>query len=249
MRESRNVQITRGALWAAAAAFAVLLATVSFLLGRESVRRRPSPAAAAQAAPGLIAVAAPTEVPTPPLPSTVMPSAPLPTAAAAPVVPDLPRPALALAPMPPPLPPLAAAAPARPQTTAAAAARDYFLRMQAIQTVGPTGDTGELANKLLTASVSGGDTSGFDDLIRVTEAGADRVRAITPPACCVEYHQRLLAMLAESSAMVRRLKTAITTNDAAALGTLAASGSSLQARATALEDEAHQIKASLGLAP
>lgn len=248
MRESRNVQITRGALWAAAAAFAVLLATVSFLLGRESVRRHPPPAAA-QAAPEPIAVAAPTEVPTPPLPSTVMPSAPMPTAAAAPVAADLPRPALALAAMPPPLPPLGAAAPARTQSSAAAAARDYFLRMQAIQTVGPTGDTGEFANKLLTASLSGGDTSGFDDLIRVTEAGADRVRAITPPACCVEYHQRLLAMLAESSAMVRRLKTAITTNDAAALGTLAASGSSLQARATALEDEAHRIKASLGLAP
>jgi hypothetical protein len=49
--------------------------------------------------------------------------------------------------------------------------------------------------------------------------------------------------------MVRRLKTAITSNDAAALGTLATTGSSLQARATALEEEARQIKAKLGLAP
>jgi hypothetical protein len=135
-----------------------------------------------------------------------------------------------------------------PASSEAAAVRDYFAQMQAIQTVSPTNDTGEFANKLLTASMAG-DTSGFDDLVKVAEAGASQARAITPPAACADYHQKLIAMLGESVDMVRTLKRAIATNNSTALTALAASGTSLQARANALEDEAKLIKTRFGLAP
>ncbi|HEY0191220.1 MAG TPA: hypothetical protein VGC42_08885, partial [Kofleriaceae bacterium] len=131
-------------------------------------------------------------------------------------------------------------------TGPAAGVRDYFARMQAIQTVGPSGDTGELANKILASSISG-DTSGLDELARAAEAGAQRAAAITPPPELAAYHQRLLSMLGEGAGMVRQIKTALHSNDASALGALAGTGSALQTRATALEDEARQIKARYGL--
>ena len=241
------MQIHKNVVAAVAVAFAGLLAAVFFLLGRESGRRRSPPVAALSVASQQVAEL--------PAPAPVALVAPMPTQAPQIVPASMPRapampatepraPAIAIAPLPP-LPALE-----RPQAPAAspeAAARDYFLRMQAIQTVGPSSDTGEFANKLLTSAMSG-DSSGFDDLIKVAEAGADRARSITPPSCCVEYHERLIAMLTESVQIVRQLKAAIATNDSGALTRLAASGSSLQTRANALEDEARQIKTRLGLA-
>ena len=245
------MQISKNLVYTAAAAFLALFAAVFFLLGRESTRRRAPAAApvAPQPAPeaeppraALNAQAAPPSgIASAPTPAT--PSAPaMPTTAPRPSGgPAVPSPALAMA----PLPPLEQPRPA--QSDAAAAARDYFLQMQAIQTVASTNDTSEFANKLLTASMTG-DSSGFDDLIKVMQAGAARARMITPPPCCVEYHQRLLAMLAESTTMVEQLKSAIARNDSGALTTLASSASSLQSRANALDEDARSIKTRLGLA-
>lgn len=137
-------------------------------------------------------------------------------------------------------------APPPASEAAGADVRDYFTRMQAIQTVGPTGDTSEFANKILASSMNG-DNSGLDELVRVAEEGAKRAAAITPPAELADYHQKMLAMLGESAGMVRQIKTALSSNDATALGALAGMGSSLQNRATALEAEARQIKAKYGL--
>ncbi len=244
------MQLSKPAVYAAVAAFLALFAAVFFLLGRDSRRRGPA---------AIVAVAAAPE-PAPPVPSVPASPAPAPIAAAAlpsaaAALPSaaaaLPSAAAAAAPEPrapvialAPLPPLAASP---PPADGAAAARDYFARMQAIQTIGPTNDTGEFANKLLTASMTG-DMSGFDDLIKVAQAGAARAQAITPPDCCVKYHQQLLSMLTESVTMVQQLKTAISRNDSSALTALAASGSALQTRVTALEDQALQIKTRLGLA-
>lgn len=232
------MQVTNRVVVAAALAFLALFAAVCFLLGRESAHRRVA-AAASVAPPAALEVAAPA----PAAPRTTRdpfadpsPNDPVPARrVAAP-------PGLALATAP--LPPLGAGPAASPE---AAAARDYFARMQAIQTVGPTSDTGEFANKLL-ASAMNGDMSGFDELAQVAQAGAARAQAISPPACCVEYHQQLVAMLTESVAMIQQIKAAIASGDASALTALAATGSSLQTRATALDDDARQIKARLGLA-
>jgi hypothetical protein len=232
----------------AAGIFLALFAAVCFLLGRESSRRRTLPAVSSPTPDSTASAAAPVS----PAIAAVNPAAPATIAAAPPpmvqLAPAPPPPVRAALPSTPPLPPIGAGGgPAGPDSSEAAAARDYFARMQAIQTISPTNDASELANRLL-ATAMNGDMSGFDDLVKTAEAGAERARAVTPPACCVEYHRRMLAMLGESVAMVGELKTAIKSNDAAALTALAASGSSLQSRANALEDEARQIKARLGLA-
>lgn len=226
------MQISKNVVVAAAIAFLALFGAVFFLLGRESNRRRsqaiardsaePAASPAGTAQPGIAAGAQPAGAP------ALMPS----------VAPAAPASAQA------PAPPLATDPPGGPDATSVA--RDYFASVQAIQTFGPAGDTGEFANKLLVASMNG-DSSGFDDLIKVMQDGSARVQAITPPACCVEYHHQLLGMLAESVEMMRGLKAAIAKNDAAALTSLAASGSSLQTRANALDAEAKRIKKALGI--
>jgi len=150
----------------------------------------------------------------------------------------------------PPAPASVAPAPVRPAAAGpeATAVRDYFTRMQAIDAVDLNGDTGEYANKLLAAAMTG-DPSGFDDLLKAEESGAARARAITPPAACAAYHQRLLAMLAESIAMTKGLRTAIASGDTAGLTALAASATSLQSRANALDAEATALKTKYGLNP
>jgi len=237
------MQLSNRVVYGTAAVFVALFGTVCFLLGRESNRRR-SPATAMAAAPPISEVQ-PVSAPPPvaPMPTAVtpapsaMPSVMPPPMATAVVTPP---PAVEMAPMP-------ALGAQPPAGDARAAARDYFARMQAIQSVASTNDTSEFANKLLSASMTG-DASGFDDLVKVMRAGAARARAISPPACCVEYHQRLLGMLAESTRMVEQLEAAIGKSDSTALTALAASAGALQTRANALEDEASQIKARLGLA-
>jgi hypothetical protein len=129
------------------------------------------------------------------------------------------------------------------------AVRDYFLRVQGIQATAPSTDPNEFANKLLASGMTG-DTSGFDELVRVTEEGAQRAQAISPPESCAEcasYHQHLLSLLGDSASMMRKLKAAFTSKDASALQSMATAGSSLQASANALDQQARQIKAQYGL--
>ena len=258
------MQVTRPVLIAAVAVFAGLLATVFFLLGRESVRRRPAVASAGPPTEPAVAMAAP--------PTTLAPvPAPVPAAAAAPIVASTPSPSPA-----PPMPtagsvaatppPAAAPPPVQPpihmtiqSVTPPAAAggnfdettavRDYFLRVQGIQATAPSTDPNEFANKLLSSGMTG-DLSGFDELVRVTEEGEHRAEAITPPASCAEcadYHQHLLSMLGESASMMRQLRTAFASKNPSALQSMSTAGASLQARANALDQQARQIKAQYGL--
>ena len=67
------------------------------------------------------------------------------------------------------------------------------------------------------------------------------------PAACQDYHQRVLEMLAESGRMLRTLQSSIARQDADGLGALAASATSLQTRAGALNAQARQIRARYGL--
>jgi hypothetical protein len=249
------MQISRSAVYAAAAVFLALFGAVFFLLGRESTRRR-SAAMASGSAPAPIAesspvgaaapiaqraaatTAAPMQPAAQPMPTSTVGQVPAVAPASQDGAPER-VPAIEMAAMPPLADPPAVA-------DGRSAARDYFSRMQAIQTVASTNDTSEFANKLLAASMTG-DSSGFDDLIKVMKEGAARARAIAPPPCCVDYHQRLLGMIAESARMVEQLKDAIGKNDSTALTALAASAGTLQTRANALEEEATQIKARLGL--
>jgi hypothetical protein len=213
----------------------------------------PMPTAAPERAPQIVITTAPVPVPVaaqasaPMVAATIAPSAAPSARAAAP-----PAAAQAMTLSVPSAPgSLGGSAPSTSPETAAtgAAVRDYFMRMTAIQATAPSSDTGEFANKLL-ASAMTGDTSGLDELVRVTEEGANRVRALSPPSSCrecVDYHERMVSMLGESAGMVRQIKTALTSNNAGALTALSASGSSLQARATALEEQAQRIKSQYGV--
>ncbi|MEO7731945.1 MAG: hypothetical protein ABIY55_13300 [Kofleriaceae bacterium] len=235
------MQVSKNVIVAAAVAFLALFGAVFFLLGRESRRRpavAPAPAVAQLAEPAPpLPVAAPLPASSPPMPTSAAPIAPVESA-------PLPRPRPSVASEPVTAPVIHRSAP--PSTDDTAAARSYFTQMQAIQTVSGSTDTNEAANKLLTASMTG-DTSGFDELIKAAQAGAAQARAIQPPPCCVAYHEHLLSLLGESVTMVQQIKRAMATNDATSLSALAASGSSLQTRASALEAEGKQIKASLGI--
>lgn len=250
------MHVSRNVIYAAVAVFLALFAAMFFLLGRESSRRSraaavPVMATPDPAAPDVGVAGAPVSNPIIAMqaaaPAPVLPGRAAVEAGAA----TAPR---AAANQPPgvaaisaaPLPPLE---PGRAVTSdAVSAGRDYFARMGAIQTFASTNDTGEFANKLLLGTMSG-DLSGFDHLLEVMRVGAERARAITPPACCIEYHQRLLGMLEDSTQLLGRLKTAIQNSDAAAMTSLATSASSLQNRADALDEEARRIKSRLGLAP
>ena len=243
------MQVSRQVVGVVAAVFLTLFGAVFYLLGRESTRRRtPTVVIAEPSEPGVAAPPMPTAAPPP---SAAMPTsvAPMPTTAVAPAAASAPAVVMPSAPTYKiePLPEIRTQAAENPIVGEAAVARDYFARMQAIQTIGTGNDPSEMANKLLTASMTG-DSTGFDDLIKAAQTGADRVRAISPPACCVGYHERLLALVGDGVTMVQEIKRAMQTNDASALAALAASGSALQSRATALEAEATQIKSRLGLA-
>jgi len=127
----------------------------------------------------------------------------------------------------------------------AAAVRDYFERVAAIQE-GPAGDPSSVANELLAASI-GGDSSGFDKLIQGAENGLAKLRDVQPPAACTEYHKKLTALLGDSLAMLRSLKTALAKQDADGIAGLAAQASALQQRTTDLDADATVIKSRYGL--
>jgi hypothetical protein len=250
------VHVSRNVVYAAVAVFLALFAAMFFLLGRESNRRRHSVAAPAvattdPATPDVDVVGAPVPNPIGATPAAAPTQGAPRRAAIEPAVASAPRaganePPSAPASIAPPLPLLV---PGRTATSdPAAAGRDYFAQMGAIQTFASTNDTGEFANKLLLGTMNG-DLSGFDHLLEAMQAGAERARAITPPGCCVEYHQRLLGMLEDSTQLLGRLKTALQKSDTAAMTSLATSASSLQNRADALDAEARRIKSRLGLAP
>lgn len=247
------MQVSKQVLVGAGIVFLALFGAVFFLLGRES--RRPHAAAVSPApAEGMPAEGPPTYAAppsAPPLPTTAQPAITSEPTTRYGIVESSPRAGIVessprggvVESDPRALPPSVSVTVGG---DGAAAVRDYFARMQAIQMYGPTGDTSEFANKLLASSMNG-DTAGFDDLIKAAQDGAEKARAITPPAACADYHARMIAMLGESVAMMKQIKTALASGDSGQLAALAASGSSLQNRASALEAEAKQIKARYGL--
>jgi len=240
------VHVSKQVLVGAAIAFALLIGAVGFLLGRESRRPRRGAADVAQT---MVAGDPTAEAPAV-APGGAVPR-PRPSAGAAAAEPAEPA---SQAPGPGGGARAAAriATPALPTTAPAIEAdpaievRDYFVQMASIQSAGPTGDPMELANKLL-ASAAGGDSSGFSALIKDVDNGIARARQVHVPAACQDYHQRVLEMLGESGRMLRTLQSSIARQDTDGLGALAASATSLQSRADALNAQARQIRARYGL--
>ncbi len=211
-----------------------LVAAVAFLLGRESNRSAAEAPPVATVAP----VAVPAAVPLAPTPPPVVPVVPAETPAAKPAdvrqKPEAPQ-AHAAAPSTP------GATPAAPASEAAAV-KQYFVEVAAIQASGPAGDANEFANHLLTAAMAG-DSSGFGSLIHTAEAGMAKARALRVPAACQDYHRKMLGLLGESATMLRTLRSAIQGQDSEALAGIATSATELQSRTEALQADEKALKA------
>jgi hypothetical protein len=238
------VQVSGKVVGGALGAFAVMIAVIAFLLGRESTRHErrvaettPAPVAALPEPPSTPPEStAPTAGATPPAEQQL---APTPVPAPAPHTDPLPA-----SPSPSPPPTTAhPAAPARSQN--ASAIRDYFIRMDSIQAAG-MGDTQEVASKLLTGAMRG-DTSGIDQIVSSVDASITKVKAITPPPECAGYHAKMLDLLGQSEQLVRSLKSVMASQDTGAIAGIAMTGDAIKTKTEALEAEGKAIRARAGL--
>ncbi len=227
------MQISKRVVIGAVGAMIVMVGVIAFLLGRESGRHRAVLPPAVAGAP---------YVP-PPLPPGAIPqltgAAPYTLPAAGP-------------PGPSEAPPLPTAPPRRPgppplsdDPDEAAQVHAYFLRMDEIQ-AGPSGDPGEVANKLIASSL-GGDSSGFDQLITSASGALAAARAVPVPAPCAAYHAKLIAMLTDSVAMLGQLKSSLASKDMGGLTAIMPAANALQSQTTTLESQARELKKRYGL--
>lgn len=117
--------------------------------------------------------------------------------------------------------------------------KSYFQRVAEIQ-VGGTDTAGfaEAFLERLKTSVTSGDLSPIDELIKKVDKSARALKQLEPPEACAEYHQKTLDNLSETRALLKDLRTGIAAKDMSLLGSLAGQAQQLQARAdelTALE--------------
>ncbi len=220
------MQVSKNVVYGVAVAFVGMIAVIFFLLGRESQHVR-------SGQPGGEQIRGAADA-TPPLPSPIAPVSPSPAVGA-------PAATSTIAPAPSAQGPAAAAS-----SGEAAAVRDYFTRMDAIQAFTGRTDAGEFANTVLAGAMKG-DMSGFDNVLKLAQDGLERARAISPPPSCRSYHDDMLRLLGEGVDMLQQLTAALKSSDTGALTAIAVSGNALQARATALEAEGKAIKSRFGI--
>lgn len=227
------MQISKRVVIGAVGAMIVMVGVIAFLLGRESGRHRaavaPPVAAAAYVAP--------------PLPPGAIPQ----LTGAAPYA--LPAPGAPEAPDAPPRPTVTQRRPGPPALAddpdEAAQVHAYFLRIDEIQ-AGPSGDPGEVANKLIASSLNG-DSSGFDQLITSATSALAAAKAVPVPAPCAAYHAKLLGMLGDSVGMLAQLKTSLASKDMSGLTAIMPAANALQSQTTTLESQARELKKRFGL--
>jgi hypothetical protein len=241
------MNISKPIAYAAAATIVVLIATVAYLIGRDSGRRQ---AQAVEPAPVAQQVAQQPPMQQAPLPSqpakqpepmfTLPPSsgAPLRIPQDSPATPTPAVPAVATSPEPPIATPVAS-------TGNKEAIRSYFAQVASIQTVG-IGDGNEFANTLLSSAMAG-DQRGFDGVIASARAGQERLAKVAPPSECRAYHNRLTVVVDDGIKLMVTIQNAIKRSDSQALAAVASSAAMLKTRVEALEVEEKQIRARAGL--
>ena len=123
----------------------------------------------------------------------------------------------------------------------------YFREVETIQGQARSwGDPEAFAQKLL-EQAGNGDMSGFDALAVANQKVRDGLGAIAVPEPCREHHRLTLAILDESIAMLRRVKSLINRADAGALASMPAEAHELERRTKNVDAMAAEIKRRFGL--
>jgi hypothetical protein len=131
----------------------------------------------------------------------------------------------------------------RPQAAPAAetpAITAYFAQVESLDHAG-AGDPQDFARSLL-ASVTSGDFSGFDDLVRQARRQQEGLRNITPPPPCMEYHRLALSLSGESVSMLESLRAALAKGDTTSLMAMAPRAQNLELQANELKAMAEAIR-------
>jgi hypothetical protein len=123
----------------------------------------------------------------------------------------------------------------------------YFQEVDRLQNVDV--DNPEASAMSIIGAATSGDTSGLHRQVVQTRDTEQKVRAITPPPPCAQYHERLVSMLAESRSMLERLEKGLGSGDLEAVPALLSQADSAKSRSQALESEAREIKRRYGVTP
>ena len=225
-----KIEVTKGTLVGLCAALGACVLVLAFLLGRASVQMPKAPAASEALAVQSLPSMPPTSAPPPPL---LLPSSPSPALVIA-------HPSQATAVRPAPMPP----SPTAPDPVRAEVAA-YFQALDRIQPGQMSGDPESMAQGLLD-TISKGDTSGFDGMVRQAESARAALAALVPPAPCTAFHQKSLASLDDSLALLRSFRNSLT-GSATSLDDLAFKATGIQSRAQALQREEKALKQRYGV--
>ena len=228
----------------------ICLFALGFLLGRESNREPATLVSAlapqvvtgdpAPASPAAARSEAPSEAPAPTLPPPVSPKL------APPVSPTVaPRTGAASAPIRFTSGASASPGPADSAADKQAVAR-YFDQVDRLQNVDV--DNPEASASALIGAATSGDTSGLQQLVAQARDTEQKVRAITPPPPCAQYHQQLLSMLGESHSMLQRLEQGIGGGGLDSLPALVSQANAAKSRSEKLADQARELKRRYGVA-
>ncbi|HEX4997970.1 MAG TPA: hypothetical protein VFY29_07080 [Terriglobia bacterium] len=217
------------------------LLVIAFLAGRLSVSPPASPpgaiAESRESVPSSAPAPAPVYAAPAPRPSSsVRPSAPQPSVQPPPRTREREQPAA-----PPPVP--RPRSPQQPDGAAnsSGAIAAYFARMDAIQVAG-SGDPTAFAEGIL-GGTQAGDFSGMDALVSSSRRALAEANAVQPPSACVEYHRRLIGLLAESISGMEQLRAAVQTSDLDALASIALQFQVTQQKIGELESLKRQLLA------
>ncbi len=224
-----QVTVDRRVIWILSVALVLSLIGLAFVLGRASA---PAPAAMSAAA----AVQGPLS---PPLgtPSHGPEAAPGADSSGPSGIPPL---------VEDPNPSMASLATPLPSGSERPAVQAYFAALDALQAQGLGSDPQGLAQEVA-QGLGKGDPASLDRVLKETERLRHNVSQLQVPPPCATHHQACLAGLDDSLRLLRGLRGAGATADAAGLQQLLGSAQAMQARAQQLKQEDAALRARYGV--
>jgi hypothetical protein len=162
------------------------------------------------------------------------------------VVPAAPPPVASVAPPAAPPEPTGVAVPAVDPAEKAAVAR-YFRTVDPLQKADV--DNPQAAATELINSAASGDRSGLQKLVAQAREAERKGQAVTPPPPCAHYHTQLVAVLADSRAMMQELERSVGGGNIDGLQALLGRAHATKGRSEALAREERQIKSRYGIGP